>query len=129
MERKERRSLRSLEICAGAGGQALGLEQAGFKHAVLVEIDPLACETLRSNRPSWSVRQIDLRDFAQELSSESFGSVDLVAGGVPCPPFSVAGAQLGHEDERDLFPMALDIVEKIRPRAVLLENVRGLLEP
>jgi len=129
MERRERKSLRSLEICAGAGGQALGLEQAGFKHAALVEIDPLACATLRSNRPGWNVRQVDLRDFAQDLSAESFGSVDLVAGGVPCPPFSVAGAQLGHEDERDLFPIALEIVEEIRPKAVLLENVRGLLEP
>src|SRR5438132_6591455 len=89
MERIERKTLTSLEICAGAGGQALGLEQAGFRHSALVEIDPLACETLRLNRPSWNVRQVDLRYFAQEITAASYGPVDLIAGGVPCPPFSV----------------------------------------
>lgn len=118
--------LTSLEICAGAGGQALGLEQAGFGHLALVEIDAFACATLRHNRPQWNVIQADLRDF----SARQFrGEVDLFAGGVPCPPFSKAGKQLGHGDERDLFPTALRLIEECEPKAVMLENVRGLLDP
>ena len=116
----------SLELCAGAGGQALGLEQAGFDHLALVEIEPLACQTLRLNRPGWNVIEQDLRRF----SAVPFrGQVDLVAGGVPCPPFSVAGKQLGQLDERDLFPEAIRVARECEPKAVLLENVRGLLDP
>lgn len=117
--------LNSVEICAGAGGQALGLEQAGFKHEVLVENDAHACQTLRQNRPKWNVIEGDLRSF----SGKSFKGVTLLAGGVPCPPFSVAGRQLGEEDERDLFPEALRLVEEIRPKAVMLENVPGFAKP
>lgn len=112
-----------LEVCAGGGGQAIGLEQAGFEPLALVEIDAAACATLRSNRPSWNVIEGDIRSF----DATSFAGVDLFAGGVPCPPFSVAGKQLGANDERDLFPEALRIVEECRPRAVMLENVRGFL--
>ncbi|NLV39900.1 MAG: DNA cytosine methyltransferase [Candidatus Hydrogenedentes bacterium] len=114
----------SIEICAGAGGQALGLEQTGFHHVRLVEIDPDACQTLRLNRPLWTVTAGDVRQF----DATAFRGVDLLAGGVPCPPFSVAGRQLGPEDERDLFPEALRLVEETAPRAVLLENVRGILD-
>lgn len=115
----------SLEICAGGGGQAIGLERAGFKHNALVEIDEHACATLRANRPSWNVIQADLRDF----SAKPYKGVDLLAGGVPCPPFSIAGKQLGRDDERDLFPEAIRLVEECDPKAVMLENVRGLLNP
>lgn len=118
-------SLRSLEICAGAGGQALGLEMAGFEHAALIEIDEHACATLRLNRPQWTVVHQDIRDFR----AHQYRGVDLLAGGVPCPPFSKAGFQLGQDDERDLFPEALRLVEECMPRAVMLENVRGLLDP
>ncbi len=112
-----------VEICAGAGGQALGLEQAGFAHAAAVELDADACETLRRNRgDNWKI----IEDDVANLDGRAFTGVDLVAGGVPCPPFSIAGKQLGREDERDLFPEALRLVAEIRPRAVLLENVRGL---
>lgn len=114
--------LTCLEICAGAGGQSLGLEQAGFSHSVAVEIDPDACETLQVNRPGWKVVQLDVHDF----DGSPFHGADLVAGGVPCPPFSIAGKQLGAEDERDLFPEALRLVEQCDPAAVMLENVRGL---
>ena len=114
--------LSSIEICAGAGGQALGLERAGFDHALVAEIDAAAASTLRANRPSWDVRTLDVRG----LSGRDFRGVDLFAGGVPCPPFSIAGKQLGSDDERDLFPTALRLVEESRPRAVLLENVPGL---
>lgn len=117
---------RSLEICAGAGGQALGIEEAGFEHIALVEIDNLACQTLRINRPSWNIIQADLKRFHALMY---YGYVDLLAGGVPCPPFSVAGQQLGHLDDRDLFPEALRLVRECAPKAILLENVRGLLSP
>jgi DNA (cytosine-5)-methyltransferase 1 len=116
--------LSSIEICAGAGGQALGLEMAGFGHAALVEIEPPACETLRLNRPQWNVIEGDLREF----DGRSFKGVELVAGGVPCPPFSKAGKQLGASDERDMFPEAIRLVDECRPQAVMLENVRGLLD-
>lgn len=117
--------LTSVELCAGAGGQALGLEQAGFDHNALVEIDANCCETLRQNRPGWSVFEQDLRLFKDRAAD--FKGVDLVAGGLPCPPFSVAGKQLGPRDERNLFPDAIDIIDAIRPRAVMIENVRGFL--
>lgn len=114
----------SLEICAGAGGQALGLEQAGFQHEALVELDRDACHTLRLNRPAWKVFQEDIREF----DGRPYKGIDLLAGGVPCPPFSVASKQLGEGDDRNLFPEAIRLVDEIRPRAVMLENVRGLLD-
>lgn len=114
--------LQSLEICAGAGGQALGLEQAGFEHVAAIEIEAPACETLRMNRPNWNVIQEDVRN----INPAQFRGLELFAGGVPCPPFSTAGKQLGADDERDLFPVALDFVEVIKPKAVILENVPGL---
>lgn len=122
---KKQRKLTSIEVCAGAGGQALGLEMAGFEHVALVENDARCCETLRLNRPKWNVLEEDLNEF----DGTPYAGVDLVAGGVPCPPFSKAGKQLGHLDERDLFPAALRLVEQTKPKAVLLENVRGLLDP
>ena len=114
--------LTSLEICAGAGGQALGLERAGYAHVAAVELDAHAVGTLRLNRPQWNVVHQDVREF----DPSAFRGVDLFAGGVPCPPFSTAGKQLGANDDRDLFPTALDIVEAIKPAAVMLENVPGL---
>ncbi len=115
----------SVEICAGAGGQSLGLERAGFEHEALVEIDDACCATLRSNRLHWNVLHGDVTRF----DGRPYRGVDLLAGGVPCPPFSVAGKQLGAKDERDLFPEALRLTDEIRPRAVMLENVRGFLDP
>lgn len=117
-------ALTSIEVCSGAGGQALGLEKVGFDHLELVEIDSAACATLRLNRPAWTVQEMDLRQY----SGASFKGVDLIAGGVPCPPFSKAGKQLGREDERDLFPEAVRLVDECRPNAVMLENVRGILD-
>ena len=115
----------SLEMCAGAGGQAIGLEKAGFHHQGLVEIDAHCCKTLQLNRPDWNVIEQDLRLFKDKAGD--FAGVDLVAGGLPCPPFSVAGKQLGALDERNLFPDALDIIDAARPKAVMIENVRGFL--
>jgi DNA (cytosine-5)-methyltransferase 1 len=121
-----RNSISSLELCAGAGGQALGLEQAGFGHAALVEIEHHCCNTLNLNRPDWRVFENDLREFAAR-DAHAFRGIELLAGGLPCPPFSIAGKQLGDQDERNLFPVALDLVDIMRPRAVMIENVRGML--
>jgi DNA (cytosine-5)-methyltransferase 1 len=116
--------LTSLELCAGGGGQAIGLEAAGFNHAALVEIDRHACSTLRFNRPHWTVLQEDIHRF----SSSDYEGVDLLAGGLPCPPFSRAGKQLGADDERNLWPAALRIIGQVKPKAVMFENVRGILD-
>lgn len=120
-----RTHMSSVELCAGAGGQALGLERAAFDHTALVEIDPDACATLKLNRRNWNVRQQDVR----ELSGPEWRGVDLIAGGFPCPPYSIAGGQLGADDPRDLFGHGLDIIETARPSAVMIENVKGILAP
>lgn len=114
----------SIEICAGAGGQALGLEKAGFHHIALVEIEKEYCECLKRNRPTWNVVCEDVRHFD---GIPYKGEVDLLAGGVPCPPFSIAGKQLGSDDERDLFPQMLRLIGEIQPRISMIENVRGFL--
>jgi DNA (cytosine-5)-methyltransferase 1 len=135
----------SIEICAGAGGQAIGLHQAGFGHLALVEIDKYAVETLRLNiedhevwaweREHCDVLSADVTKFEpqQDLHKGADllaqNGLDLLAGGVPCPPFSHAGKQLGKLDERDLFPRMLQLVEKLKPRAVMIENVRGIMDP
>ncbi|MFE2556921.1 DNA cytosine methyltransferase [Streptomyces sp. NPDC059352] len=135
----------SIEICAGAGGQAIGLHAAGFRHLALVEIDKHAAATLQRNIDSrkdwvWEKEHCDLLhkdvnefDHGSDLKKGGRplerGDLDLLAGGVPCPPFSHAGKQLGKDDERDLFPRMLDLVDKLNPRAVMIENVRGILDP
>ena len=110
-----------VELCAGAGGQAHGLELAGFKHVALVEMDKHACETLRLNRPQWNVIEDDLHKW----DPSAYEGVDLISGGVPCPPFSIAGRQLGALDDRELFGRALEIIRQVKPRGVMLENVRN----
>jgi DNA (cytosine-5)-methyltransferase 1 len=115
--------LSSIEMCAGAGGQALGLEQAGFGHEALIEIESSYCATLKTNRPKWNVLPRSLIGF----DATPYKGIDLLAGGLPCPPFSIAGKQLGEKDERNLFPEALRLVDECRPRAIMIENVRGFL--
>lgn len=115
----------SLEICAGAGGQALGLELSGFSHRLLIEYEKDYCENLRLNRPEWNVLCQDIHNFS---GKEYRDKIDLLSGGVPCPPFSIAGKQLGNNDERDLFPEMLRLIAEISPKAVMIENVRGLLD-
>ncbi|MBO4258044.1 DNA cytosine methyltransferase [Streptomyces griseorubiginosus] len=135
----------SIEICAGAGGQAIGLHQAGFGHLALVEIDQYAVKTLELNiedHEVWAwerehcdvlaadVKQFDpYRDVRKSADLLKRQGLDLLAGGVPCPPFSHAGKQLGKDDERDLFPRMLELVEILKPRAVMIENVRGIMDP
>jgi DNA (cytosine-5)-methyltransferase 1 len=119
---------RVVEICAGAGGQSLGLELAGFEHDLSVELDPNAAATLRHNRPHWKVAAGDVANPAV-WDPASYTGVDLLAGGVPCPPFTIAGKQLGATDERDLFAWAIELCGTVQPRALMLENVRGLSLP
>jgi DNA (cytosine-5)-methyltransferase 1 len=119
---------RVVEVCAGAGGQSLGLEIAGFEHELAVELDQNACATLRHNRPHWKVAQGDVAS-TDVWDPAAYAGTDLLAGGVPCPPFTIAGKQLGATDERDLFAWAIELCGVIGPRALLLENVRGLSLP
>lgn len=129
----------SLELFTGGGGLALGLHIAGFTHGALIEMESRACETLRHNAnwslgrnmPSaWStdaVVECDVRRLLKSHSLLTFAGTDLVAGGPPCQPFSLAGVHSGMEDHRNMFPAALDVVRALRPKLVLFENVPGLL--
>ncbi|MBX4883829.1 DNA cytosine methyltransferase [Rhizobium bangladeshense] len=114
-----------VELCAGAGGMAIGLERAGFDHVALIEYDKYAAATLRRNRPDWTVIQDDIRtiDFSIYRQLE----IDLVSGGIPCQPYSSDGYGLGKDDPRDLLLDGVRVIDEIRPRAFLLENVDGLL--
>lgn len=112
------------ELCAGGGGQAIGLEAAGWQHSLLVDHNADACATLRANRPWWDIRCSDLAD----LDGKELSGVDLIAGGVPCTPFSVAGQRNGPDDCRDMFPEALRIVAEAQPRSVMFENSHGLAQ-
>lgn len=113
-----------LELCAGAGGQAIGLHAAGFWHAGIVEKNPEAAATLRANRPRWPVIEADINT----IDVSNFEDVDLIAGGLPCQPYSQAGGRLGAADERDLFDRALEIIGQVRPKAVMIENVVGITQ-
>jgi DNA (cytosine-5)-methyltransferase 1 len=116
-----------LELFAGAGGLALGLEQAGFSTSGLVEIDRYACATLSANRPNWKVYNLDIVDFNLHLSDYIKDEIDLISGGFPCQPFSYAGTKLGLQDTRGtLFYEFANIIKKIQPKIFLAENVKGL---
>lgn len=123
--------MRSAEIFAGAGGLALGVSNAGFRHEVVVEWDRDACNTIRLNQSNgaktvkdWPLFEGDVRNFDWSAVREG---LDLLAGGPPCQPFSLGGKHRGHRDERDMFPIAADLVRKLQPRAFIFENVKGLL--
>lgn len=114
-----------LELFAGAGGLAIGLEQAGLKCVALNEIDKWACETLRKNRPHWQVLEGDIKNYD---FSEYFNKIDVVTGGFPCQAFSYAGKKLGLNDARGtLFYEFARAVNEVKPAICIGENVRGLL--
>lgn len=131
MPRGKTRTLRSLELFTGAGGLALGTHAAGFRHAAVLEWNPDACETLRSNSRAkavegisrWSILETDVRSVS---FAERFQGVDLVAGGPPCQPFSIGGKHRGMDDGRDMIPQFIRAVRELAPRAFILENVKGL---
>jgi DNA (cytosine-5)-methyltransferase 1 len=115
--------MRSLEIFSGAGGLAKGLELAGFDHAAFVEFNKYACDSLRVNFDENNVFYGDIKDF----DLDSVGKVDMVAGGPPCQPFSLGGKHKANQDSRDMFPYAIRTIEKLRPKAFVFENVKGLI--
>lgn len=125
--------LTSVELFAGCGGLALGLAQAGFMHAKVVELDDQAYATLENNRhrklPLIADWPIIMGDVADVDYSDLAGKIDLVAGGPPCQPFSIGGKHLGPSDPRNMWPEAIRAVRELRPKAFLFENVRGLLRP
>lgn len=124
LKTKPREPLKSIELFAGAGGLALGLEEAGFQHILLNEVDLDASNTLRANRPEWNVVCQDVHT----LSFEAYkGEVDLVSGGFPCQAFSYAGKKGGFEDARGtLFFELARAVKEVQPKVLLGENVKGL---
>lgn len=125
------RCLVSLELFVGAGGLALGAARAGFKHIAVLDWNRNACHTLRRNKSAgvahvrdWHIIESDVRqhDFTQYK-----GKVEIVSGGPPCQPFSIGGKHLGHEDERNMYPEVVRAIKEIQPKAIIFENVRGLL--
>lgn len=132
LTRNNIKHLNSLELFAGAGGLALGIHLAGFKHKKLVEWNPHAVKTLRLNcQKSLGVHPDDIiLDDAKNVSFKDYsGQIDLLAGGPPCQPFSTAGKNLAHLDSRDMFPTFLNAIKEVSPKAILIENVKGLLRP
>lgn len=131
-DEKAKESLKVIELFAGAGGLALGLEQAGFEAIGLIEIDKSASETLRCNRPNWRVINENVEKISP-LDLEAYfnikkGELDLLSGGAPCQSFSYAGKRLGLQDARGtLFYHYAVFLQKLQPKMFLFENVRGLL--
>ncbi|WP_092743972.1 DNA cytosine methyltransferase [Hymenobacter psychrophilus] len=124
--------MRSVEMFSGAGGLAIGMGNAGFRHEALLEWNKHACNTLRDNKNRdyhharhWRVVEGDVRDF--DFAKEVSGHINIVAGGPPCQPFSMGGKAQGHNDARDMFPSAIHAVDQLRPDAFIFENVKGLL--
>ncbi len=117
-------SLTTVELCAGGGGQALGLQRAGFQHLALVEIDKHACKTLRRNVTKTHVENADIKTWK---SKPELRGCDLLAAGLPCPPFSQAGKQLGAADDRNLFPAFVGHMRRLQPKAFMIENVEGFM--
>lgn len=123
-------SMKCVELFAGAGGLAMGIHLAGFKPQAVVERDKWACDTIRENGTrghplvaGWNVHEGDVREFDWDALGDD---IDLVAGGPPCQPFSMGGKHKAHRDDRDMFPTTVDIVRRLKPRAFIVENVKGL---
>jgi DNA (cytosine-5)-methyltransferase 1 len=123
--------LKAVELFGGAGGLSLGVSQAGFEHLAIVEHDVHACETIRENQgmsgtlaKNWPLYEVDVRTFNYTSLS---GKIDLLAAGVPCQPFSLGGKGMAHQDNRDMFSEVVRAARDLRPKAILVENVKGLL--
>lgn len=126
--------MKAVELFAGAGGLGMGLSLAGFKPVAVVEWDRWAADTIRENKErsfplvqDWPLVHNDVREWIKGFSlADVGGELDLVAGGPPCQPFSMGGKHRAHRDDRDMFPVTVDVVRKLRPRAFIVENVKGL---
>ncbi len=123
--------MRSVELFTGAGGLALGMEAAGFRHDVVIERNKYCCDTIRENQARGFAPLRGWRLYAGDVRRFDFrsieGEIDLLAGGPPCQPFSIGGKHQGPLDKRDMFPEVVRAVRELRPRVVLVENVKGLL--
>jgi DNA (cytosine-5)-methyltransferase 1 len=122
--------MKSVELFAGAGGLAMGISLAGFESLAVVEWDKWACDTIRENQRrgfpvvrDWPLWEGDVRDFDWASIPEG---IELLAGGPPCQPFSMAGKHRAFGDKRDMFPSTVEIVRKLRPKSFIVENVKGL---
>lgn len=122
--------MRSIELFAGAGGLAIGMGNAGFQHAAVIEWDHHACETFRENQrhhahvvKGWPLHEIDARDFD---FTPFANHIDVLSGGPPCQPFSMGGKHQAQRDERNMFPVAVRAIRELMPQAFILENVKGL---
>jgi DNA (cytosine-5)-methyltransferase 1 len=127
----ESAAVRAVEIFSGCGGLALGTAQAGFEHLAVVELDPYACETIRENQrrkhplvKNWPLHEVDVREFEY---ANLLRGVDLLCAGLPCQPFSLGGKAKGHRDNRDMFSEVVRAAGELRPKAILIENVKGLV--
>ena len=123
---------RSAELFTGTGGLALGIARAGFTHELLADIDKHAVATLEQNRGRVEEMR-DWRVLCEDVARLDYAPhadrIDLLAAGAPCQPFSLGGKHRGDQDARNMFPEVLRAVRELRPRAILIENVRGLLRP
>ncbi|MFD4942354.1 DNA cytosine methyltransferase [Streptomyces sp. NPDC058409] len=119
--------LRFVDVCAGAGGLALGLEEAGFEPVLLLDRKPVACETLRLNRPAWKVLEMDLLDFVPDEHPDTY-DVDLLSAGLPRVKSSATAARAETEEELRLLEAAVLLTHSVQPRALLIENVPGLVD-
>jgi len=122
--------MRSVELFAGAGGLAMGCELAGFEHLAVVEWDKWACDTVRENQRrgypllhSWNLYEGDVRAFDWDSIPED---IELLAGGPPCQPFSIGGKHKAQADSRDMFPATVEVIRRLKPKAFIIENVKGL---
>lgn len=125
--------LKSVELFAGAGGMALGVSLAGFESVAVVEWNTWACNTIRANQErgfplvqTWPLWQGDVRSFDWSAVPPD---LDLIAAGPPCQPFSMGGKHLAYGDPRDMFPATIEVIRRLRPKALLIENVKGLTRP
>jgi DNA (cytosine-5)-methyltransferase 1 len=123
--------MRSIELFSGAGGLALGISKAGYHHEAIVEWNKAACDTVRYNKnngvmyvSNWPIYESDVNSFNLDVYGEG---IELLAGGPPCQPFSIGGIHKGSDDERNMFPAFIKAVRKLKPQAILVENVKGLL--
>lgn len=126
-------TMTSVELFAGAGGLAMGVSLAGFQHEAVVEMDHDACETIRANQSAdmepvrhWKLLEADVKGLDYRNIKPD---IDLLAAGVPCQPWSIGGKHRGFEDSRNLFPDTIRAVLALTPRAILIENVKGLTRP
>ncbi|MXW79373.1 MAG: DNA (cytosine-5-)-methyltransferase, partial [Gemmatimonadetes bacterium] len=129
MPQQRQQDLRAMSLFSGGGGLDLGFERAGFEHIASFDALEICGDTLRRNRPQWKVFSGQYGDVTRVNWTAYKGTVDLIHGGPPCQPFSVAGRQSGSKDTRDMWPAFIDAVMSVKPDAFVAENVPGLLDP